>query len=220
MAMMSTMQFSCCAIFWRSTRATALMETAFLLPVLLLLGLGGMELTNLAVANMRVGQLASSLADNASRISAESAMPLPVVREIDVNELLAITLENGAKLGLEENGRIILSSLEVDPDTGNQWIHWQRCAGEKLFTSSYGTEGTIGGTFDGMGDGGEKAIALPDIAIMFVEIAYDYQPLVGEQWIGRRTLRYTASFMVRDDRDLSGITNPEPAATLSTCTQV
>lgn len=200
-------------------RATALMETAFLLPVLLLLGLGGMELTNLAIANMRVGQLASSLADNASRIAIDTTAPLPVVREVDVNELLAVTMYNGAKLNLESRGRVILSSLEVDPDTGDQWIHWQRCAGNKVFSSSYGLEGTKGGTFEGMGTPGEMAVALPGTAIMFVEIAYDYDPLVGEQWIGKRTIRYTASFMVRDDRDLSGLKNPDPPDPVSRCTQ-
>jgi hypothetical protein len=176
-----------------------------------------MELTNLAVANMRIGQLASALADNASRIAADSNTPLPVVREIDVNELLASTLENGAKLKLAQRGRVILSSLEVDPETGDQWIHWQRCAGAKVFTSSYGVEGTKGGTFDGMGEPGEKAEAAQDIAVMFVEIAYDYEPLIGETWIGKRTLRYTASFMVRDDRDLSGIKNPAPKEKKADC---
>jgi hypothetical protein len=196
---------------------TALLETAFLLPVLLLVGLGGMELTNLAVANMRVGQLASSLADNASRVSADAGMPMPVIRESDVNELLSLTMENGAKLDLFDNGRVILSSLEVEPGSGHQWIHWQRCIGKKNFHSSYGKEGTKGGTFEGMGEAGEKAVALPDTAIMFVEIAYDYQPLVGEAWIGKRTLRYTASFMVRDDRDLTRIHNPEPKDKVSKC---
>ena len=202
--------------FWLDRRATALMETAFLLPTLLVVGLGGMELTNLAVANMRVGQLAASLADNASRVSAESTLPLPVIREVDVNELLAVTLANGSGLDLENRGRVILTSLEVDPDTGDQWIRWQRCAGQKMFGSSYGAEGTTGGSFTGMGEAGEEAVALPGMAIMFVEIAYDYQPLVGEQWIGARTLRYTASFMVRDDRE-SGIKNPEPNSLVSRC---
>jgi hypothetical protein len=200
-------------------RGNALMETAFLLPVLLGLGLGGMELTNLAVANMRVGQLASALADNASRIAVDSNTPFPVVREVDVNELLASTLENGERLDLAEKGRVILSSLEVDPDTGDQWIHWQRCAGFKIFASSYGVENTRGGSFDGMGEPGEKAVASPEIAVMFVEIAYDYVPLVGENWIGKRTLRYNASFMVRDDRDLSGIKNPSPEEQVATCDQ-
>lgn len=202
---------------WIGQRGTALMETAFLLPIVLLVGLGGMELTNLAIANMRIGQLASSLADNASRVSAETAMPRPVIREIDINELLAITLQNGERLNLEERGRVILSSLEVDPATGDQWIHWQRCAGKKVYASSHGVEGTKGGLLTGMGKVGEQVVAEPDTAIMFVEISYDYEPLVGEQWIGKRTLNYTASFMVRDDRDLNGVFNPEPMDPVSTC---
>lgn len=201
----------------RNTRATALMETAFLLPVVLLVGLGGMELTNLAIANMRVGQLAASLADNASRIAADEGTPRPVVREIDINELLAVTVQNGAGLDLENHGRVILSSLETAPGTGDQWIHWQRCAGKKIVTSAYGDEGTQGGLFTGMGKSGEQVAAEPGLAIMFVEIIYDYQPLVGEQWIGKRTLNYSASFMVRDDRDLTGVYNPEPKDPVAKC---
>lgn len=202
----------------RDRRGSALLETAILLPTVLFLGLGGLELANLAIANMRVSQIASKLADNASRVSADAGLPLPQIREADVNELLAVAIDGGAKLDLQKHGRVILSSLEVNPGTGEQWIHWQRCAGNKIVASRYGGEGKTGVGFLGMGESGETVSAPPNGAVMFVEVVYDYQPLVYGSLVGSKQLRYNASFMVRDDRDLTQIYNPAPAAAVATCT--
>ncbi|MEY4270753.1 MAG: hypothetical protein RLZZ58_1969, partial [Pseudomonadota bacterium] len=174
------------------------------------------ELSNLALAHMRVSQIAASLSDNASRISIDVGLPVPQVRESDVNELLAAALKQGESIDLETHGKVILSSLEQN-GSSEQWIHWQRCAGDKLFPSSYGNEGTQGGLFDGMGDTGKRIAAPPGAAVMFVEISYDYQPIAYGSWLGPKTMRYTSSFLVRDDRDLAQIYNPSPSAAVATC---
>lgn len=204
--------------FARTTRAGAVIETAILLPTVLFLGVGGIELTNLALAHMRVSQAASTLADAASRVSIDTGAAMPQMREADVNELLQSLLERHKSLALEQDGRVILSSLEQNAE-GGQWIHWQRCAGHKDFPSSYGTEG-IGKTgthFTGMGEDGQRVKAPRGTAVMFVEIAYDYQPLAYGSWMGPKEIRYTSSFLVRDDRDLSQIYNPEPEAKVAAC---
>ncbi len=204
--------------FARTTRAGAVIETAILLPTVLFLGVGGIELTNLALAHMRVSQAASTLADAASRVSIDTGAAMPQMREADVNELLQSLLERHKSLALEQDGRVILSSLEQNAE-GGQWIHWQRCAGHKDFPSSYGLEG-IGKTgthFTGMGEDGQRVKAPRGTAVMFVEIAYDYQPLAYGSWMGPKEIRYTSSFLVRDDRDLSQIYNPEPEAKVAAC---
>lgn len=202
----------------RDTRAGAVIETAILLPTVLFLGLGGIELTNLALAHMRVSQAASTLADAASRVSIDTGAAMPQMREADVNELLHSLLQRHAGLGLEKDGRVILSSLEQNAD-GGQWIHWQRCAGYKDFPSSYGIEGTgeTGTHFTGMGEDGQRVKAPRGTAVMFVEIAYDYQPLAYGSWLGPKEIRYTSSFLVRDERDLAQISNPEPEAKVAAC---
>jgi len=204
--------------FARTTRAGAVIETAILLPTVLFLGVGGIELTNLALAHMRVSQAASTLADAASRVSIDTGAAMPQMREADVNELLQSLLERHKSLALEQDGRVILSSLEQNAE-GGQWIHWQRCVGHKDFPSSYGMEG-IGKTgthFTGMGEDGQRVKAPRGTAVMFVEIAYDYQPLAYGSWMGPKEIRYTSSFLVRDDRDLSQIYNPEPEAKVAVC---
>ncbi len=52
---------------------------------------------------------------------------------------------------------------------------------------------------------------------MFVEINYDYQPIVGQWLFGAARIHYIASFVVRDNRDFVQIYNPSPAATRATC---
>ena len=53
--------------------------------------------------------------------------------------------------------------------------------------------------------------------VMFVEINYLYQPVVGSWLFGTSRIHYIASFIVRDNRDFSQLYNPAPTATRSTC---
>ena len=69
----------------------------------------------------------------------------------------------------------------------------------------------------GMGDTGYKVSASQGSAVMFVEVNYKYQPLFGSLFVTPPIIHYTASFVVRDNRDYTQIYNPSPAATRSTC---
>jgi hypothetical protein len=51
---------------------------------------------------------------------------------------------------------------------------------------------------------------------MYVEIYYDYKPLVGTLFMTPAKMKYTASFIVRDNRDFSKIYN-SVAGSRSTC---
>jgi hypothetical protein len=199
----------------------ALIEFAYSLPIMVTLGLGGLELINYTTAHLRVNQIAISLADNASRAKQEVVGSDPRFRELDANESIRAAHLQGGNLDLKENGRVILSSLEVNDD-GGQWIHWQRCGGEKFHLSRYGQQGTgkTGTSFDGMGSGPRLVQAEPNFAIMYAEVFYDYEPLIFRGLIPEQTLYKTAAMYVRDDRDLSKIFNPEPkvkVADRSTC---
>lgn len=83
--------------------------------------------------------------------------------------------------------------------------------GKKDYPSSYGVEGdgkaTNPGTFKGMGPKDAVVMAMPDEAVMFVEVSYEYQPLVSSAFVGMeaQTIHVHAAFNVRDDRDLSQI---------------
>lgn len=204
--------------FVRDARATVLIEMAFCIPLLVLLGLGGLEMANLTLANTRISQIGLSVADNASRIAVGSSLSLPRVREVDINEVFTGAEQQAGNLNLRERGRIILSSLERNTTDDGQWIHWQRCFGELDVESSYGDagDGATGDDFPGMGPEGEEVTAPPGSAVMFVEIVYDYEPLVYGNWLGPRTIRSTAAFNIREGRDTSQI-YPVAGVTASTC---
>jgi hypothetical protein len=197
----------------------ALIEFAYSLPFMTILGLGGVEVANYSITHMRVSQIAVSLADNASRAKEEIVSGVPHMREYDVNEAFQAAELQSANLDIANNGRLILSSLEVN-SSGGQWIHWQRCFGAKTgYKSSYGKEGdgAIGTSFKGMGPTGRVLKAEKDYAIMFVEVVYDYQPLLFGRFIPDAPIRKTAAMYVRDDRDLTQIYNPSPAAPVRSC---
>jgi Flp pilus assembly protein TadG len=201
------------------TRGVAMVEMAFTLPTIMLIGLGGLEIANLTLANTQMSQIALSAADNAARIASGSNLASPQVREIDINEVFTGAQLQSGDLNLQANGRIILSSLEVNAD-GGQWIRWQRCYGNRPSSpSSYGTAGTgaTGTAFAGMGPTGRKVTAVAGNGVMFVEIVYTYRPLFFTLWLGNQTIRSTAAFSVREARDYSQVYNPSPAATVSSC---
>ncbi len=197
-----------------STSGVAAVEFALGLPLLLTVGLWGAELGNLAVTHMRVSQLAMHIADNGSRIGDVSMLENLQIYESDINDLLLGANVQSGSIDLFEHGRVIISSLEVVPGTEDtQYIHWQRCKGKRSFQSGYGPAGTgTDGSLVGMGSPGEEVSAGKDDAVIFVEVEYEYQPLISERFVSNRIIRSSAAFNVRDDRDLTQIYQRDAAA--------
>lgn len=203
----------------RERRGVAMLEFALSLPIVLPVGLYAVELCNFGITQLRLSQSTLALADNISRVGVDTTMATQQLREADIGEVIEGLRQQAKNLSLTTNGRITISSLETKD--GAQWIHWQRCVGLKSGTgydSSYGRAGdggVSGSGFTGMGIGGTKVMAPPNAAVIFVEINYDYQPLISRYFMGERRLHQTASFLVRDNRELAtGITNPSPSVAL------
>jgi Flp pilus assembly protein TadG len=198
-------------------------EFAYVLPIFITLSFTGIEVSSLAISNMRVSQIAMTVADNMSRAKQSVPLGLPQLREVDINDIfLGAKIQGGTTAPILTNGRIIVSSLQQNA-AGRQTIAWQRCKGTKNVVSAYGAQGdtqpaspaTTG--FQGMGTGSSRVQAEPSSAIIFVEVTYTYVPMVAASLLGPRTIRKEAAFYVRDDRDLSQIYNPNPTATVAAC---
>lgn len=216
-------------------RGLALIEFALSFPVVAAIGLYSIEVTNFALVNLRVNQIALALADNASRVGTDYGLTTQQLREVDMNDVLQAARYQGAGIKLTTYGRVIVSSLEnvkQSYDTAAvQRIHWQRCIGLRSGTnydSSYGTTASTDGTdatsanagttvASGMGDTGYKVNAPTTGGVMFVEVNYQYQPLISKYFLGDTRIHFTASYIVRDSRDFSQIYNPSPTASRSTC---
>lgn len=214
--------FAACAKLLRSTRGVALIEFAYATPVIMTMGLYGLELSSFALAHLRASQIASNLADTTSRIGENIPLANKRIRESDINDALQAVRLQSTGIDIPNRGRVILSSLESRSPNAGQMIRWQRCLGRKNVTSSYGVQGdgaTVT-TFAGMGETGRLIAAPPDSAVMFVEVIVDYKPVVHERLLGAQVIKVKAAFLVRDRRDLSPANNPSnpaPPAPVASC---
>ena len=206
-----------------NTRGLAMIEFAMAAPIFLLTGLGALELSHYALVNLRISQAASHIADNAARIGESSELSALRIYEADIQDLFyGVRLHAGESTRLYDHGRVILSSLERNDD-GGQWIHWQRCMGLKTVQGRYGGQGTgaEGTDFEGMGPDGLEIQAGTGESVMFVEITYDYQPLVTvplvAHFTANKTIRSEAAFIVRGNRDLTQVYTLPTPTTPSTC---
>ena len=205
---------------YRAKGGVAMIELAFSLPLVLLLSLTGAELTNYIVTRMRISQIALHLADNAARIGTGSQLQAKTISESDINDLLTGADLQSEELKIYANGRVIISSLEPDPaNSGKNRIRWQRCRGEKSAQiSAYGAAGTT--NLNGMGKSGRLAMAPADGIVMYVEVYYEYQPLLKASFAPNTNFREEASMMVRDRRATTGGSNgilPVTGVTAATC---
>jgi Flp pilus assembly protein TadG len=227
----------------RDRRGLGLMEFALAFPLIFAAGGFGIELSYYALCQLDISQYALNLADHASRVGVVASNGVSQLRETDINDVLQGAKLEGDPINLTTYGRVTLSSLEnvsqsYDANT-TQRVHWQRCMGLKKgvgYDSTYGVAKITAGAdapdnwtasaddqyagiarSAGMGDATAPVSAPADSGVMFVEINYDYQPLFGSIFLGAKKIHYVASFIVRDNRDFSQVSNPTPKATPSTC---
>jgi hypothetical protein len=211
----------------RCRSGLAMTEFALAAPLLLTAGLYGTEVAWLALTHLKISQTAMHIADNASRIGDTTTLEYRRIYESDINDVfVGSNLQAGTQIDLYNRGRVIVSSLEVVPGSASrqQYIHWQRCMGTKNWESSFGKEGQglADPDFKGMGPPGEEVAAYDENdAVIFVEIAYDYQPLFGSVFVRDTLINVHGAFSVRDSRDLTQIYQRRPASPdpVASCTK-
>ena len=182
-------------------------EFALVVPLFMILGMYGAEIAWLNAASMEASQVALALADNASRLGqTDNSGVTPTITSNDVQSVLTGALEEGSDIGLAENGRVILSSVEVHPVTGKQYIHWQKCMGQGKQASAHGKPDTTGSALSaiasGISLGGKKVTSSSNSAVMVAEVWYEYNGLFGTMFVQPITIHEQAAIIVRDDRNV------------------
>lgn len=229
----------------RDNRGNIIVEFALVMPIFMILSVGGIELANYAVTRMRVEQIALNVADGASRIGEGSLLNALKIYEHNINDVFAGADAQSSNLNIfgtyaekvngtsttKGKGRIIMSSLEpmANPNTTNRYkIGWQRCKGQLTsYTPQYGTHAQASGTnMVAMGPTGQQVTVPNGMAMIFVEVRYRYEPLfnVGLQnefglfggTLSYKDINAVKAMIVRDDRDMSQI-YPSAGVTASTC---
>ena len=186
-----------------ATSGVAALEFALTLPIILTIFLSGAELTNFTITKLRVSQIALHVADNGSRIGTASLLTSPQISETQINDLLVGANLQAGSLDLLGRGKVIVSSLEPDSaHSGKYMIRWQRCYGNKVFPSSYGAQGA--NNFAAMGPAGRQVTAPTGSGVIYVEVSYNYKPLISAQLVPTTVLHDVAAMTVRDDRDFAG----------------
>lgn len=195
-----------CSRLAADNRGVALIEFAFSMPVILILGLTGVETANYAIAHQRASQIAVMTADNASRLRTQ-------MTESYVNQLFTGVEKAGGPMNFQANGKVILSSIQNNTAGTGQWIRWQRCFGAKAGVSKYGPQGT------GQNDNSLSAVhglqAQAGSAIMFVEVTYEYQPIIPNSFLEGKEIRYESAVVVRQRTDF-GISGSSAAVCTNT----
>jgi hypothetical protein len=190
------------------------MEFALSLPLLLTVALYGVETANLAIAKMRVNQIASTIADNAARVRDN-------IDERDVNELLLGANLLGGAIDFGARGRVVVSSVSPNGLSGSQagqWIRWQRCIGALNTPESqprYGREGAgkTTGSLKFIGSTTRSIAASSTTNLVLAEVTYRYRPVVSESLFGPMVLRSETAFSVRERKteDIQSATGATPS---------
>jgi Flp pilus assembly protein TadG len=149
--------------FFLNNKALAAVEFALIVPVLLLLFLGGFELTRYVLIYQKISKTTGSMSDLISRS--------PELYEIDISNSFSAVEHLLAPYYVEAEVKVIISSI-MDDGTGNR-INWQRCGGGTLDVDSE------------VGQQGEY-VALPagfDLTLnedtILAEVYFQYESVVG-----------------------------------------
>lgn len=196
-----------------------LTEFAMSLPILVILTMSGLELANYVLTTKRVGEIAVLVADNASRMGADSVISNKPISEAEINDVFTGADMQGSGLSLSTNGRIILSSLQQNDAKNGQTIKWQRCYGTLVHPSTWGVQGAgaSDASLQGMGPAGKQISASAGTQVMVVEISYHYKRIMPLVQLPLSDINDLIAFNVRDSRDPGMPTNSENV-TAAACT--
>lgn len=197
----------------RNRTAVSTIEFALVLPVFMILGMYGAEIAWMNASALEASQVAVALADNASRLGqTDNSGVTPTITGADIVSVLTGAIEEGKNIGLNGDGRVILSSLETHAVTGKQYVHWQHCMGSLKKDSAHGkpdlTGSALSAIASGLAIGKTKITAPAGSAVMVAEVWYKHKGLFGTMFIQPITMHEESAVIVRDNRNLTtGISN-------------
>lgn len=178
-----TKPWPCITAFLRAERGIAVVEFAMILPVLMTLFYGTIEVTRYILITQKVEKLAHSIADVTSQEQVATTAVL--------NQALAATSDIMSPYTMTTNGTVFITSLYRAPNTTDATVNWRYQGGGSLpETSKLGALNTVpsvpgGFTFDER----ENIIA--------AEVFYRFSPLISSQFFGTTTIYRSAFYKPR-----------------------
>ncbi len=161
----------------RDRRGVSVVEFALMLPILIMVGAGGLEFINLVLANQKIERIASITADNVARNTLAPSERSFVDTFAGVNEI-------AQPFNFNANGRVIMTGVIGVSVNGSVVgkVVWQRCSG-----SLGGVASTVGSPPSNPANWASGPNAklpnnltlLQNQLVVVSEVAYRYQPLIS-----------------------------------------
>ena len=175
---MTKRRFSFLRKLARDTRGVSVVEFGLLLPILVFIGAGGLELINFVLANQKIERIASITADNVARNTLAPSERSFVDTFSGVEEI-------AEPFDFHAAGRVIMTGVIGVPGNNGTIVGkvvWQRCTGALAgIGSSVGTQATNPNLW---ADGPDATLPagvtlLQNQLVVISEVAYRYRPLIS-----------------------------------------
>lgn len=155
----------------------AIVDLAMAIPVLMLLFMGGIELSRYMMLSEKLSRAASNAADLVTQAER--------VTEDDINQVFAASEIMMEPFAMGTDGTIIITSVITD-DVGNATVVWQRKgAGTATKTSAIGLPGSIANLPSGF-------TMRPSQNVIVAESFYNYTPFLFDKVTSPRELYHDA----------------------------
>ncbi len=170
--------------FAAQSRGSVLLETAFIIPILLLLVMGGIEVSRFILMDQKLARVASNAAD----LTARTVDPTVA----DIQQVFSAVEYIAEPFELDDDDIVIISSVSRPVGTTSTQVDWQETGG-----GGGSEESRIGAT-------GETA-DLPAVlnlregqALIVGEAFYEYEPFFFRGFIEPKTVYHVAFYRPRD----------------------
>lgn len=162
----------------RNDAGMAAVEFSLILPILVLLWIGGVEVTQALSVDRRLNNLSSSIGDLVARSK--------VVTYNDVTSIFNIA--PGAMFPYSSTGiQMRVTAVDID-GSANATVAWSRASGTTTYTSS---NNALMNTLV------PAALRVANTQVIMAEVYYDYTPAVGYVIIGTKNLSDRMYFVPR-----------------------
>lgn len=170
--------------FLAQSRGSVLVETALLVPTLLVLVTGGIEVSRFILLDQKIARVASNVTDLTARTEEPTAA--------DVDQVFSAIEYIASPFELGDNAVVIISSVSRATGSSSTRVNWQQTSGGDVSkTSKIGAPGEVA--------------SLPAVvqlregqALIVGEAYYEYQPFFFEGFIAPKTIYHTAYYRPRD----------------------
>jgi Flp pilus assembly protein TadG len=166
------------------TRGGLIAEFAAAMPVLVLMLLGGVEISRFALLNQRMDRLATVMGDLVSQ--AES------ISQADIDALFAATEPIAWPFDITGRGNVIISSMSIPPPPAPAVakITWQRQSGDLDVSSRLGAENATPALPTGLNIGTNQTM-------IAAEVIYRFRPILIGALVPEQNIYHRAFFRPR-----------------------